>query len=84
MKRTVIGVNSPQAGDRALMPEMPHTCEYHGEARSVGGGDHVAVTHRAARLDHRGRPGLGNRLEAVGEGKERVRRGDRALRQAGC
>ena len=62
----------PQAGDWALMPEMAHTGEDHGEAGSVGRRDHIGVAHRAARLDHRGRPGLGDHLQPVGEGEERI------------
>src|SRR4029079_2063688 len=40
--------------DHALMPEMPHAREHHGEAGMIGGGDHLVVAQRAARLDHRG------------------------------
>ena len=63
------------------MPEVPHAGEHHGDAVLVGGGDHLVVAHRAARLDHRRGAGLGRREQAVGEGEEGVRGDDRALGQ---
>ena len=35
----------------SLVPEVPPSREDHGEAVFVGGGDHLGVTHRSARLD---------------------------------
>ena len=64
-----------------LMPEVAHAGEDHGEAALVGGGDHLVVAHRAARLDDRRGAGLGRREQPVGEGEERVRGDDRAARQ---
>ena len=64
------------------MPEMPHAGEHHGDAVRVGGGDHVVVAHRAARLDDRRGAGLDGRQQAVGEGEEGVGGDDRALGQA--
>ena len=76
----------PNARDEArrradLVPEVPHAGEHHRQAGLVGGGDHLLVADRAARLDHRGRAGLGRGEQAVGEGEEGVggdRRADRA------
>jgi hypothetical protein len=47
----------------------------------VGGGDHLVVAHRAARLDDRGRARIDRRLQAVGEREERVGGDHRALGQ---
>ena len=55
-----------------LMPEVAQAGEHHGEARRVGGGDHLVVAHRAAGLDDRRRARLRHHIEPVGEGKERV------------
>ena len=48
---------------------------------AVRRGDDLGVAHRAAGLDHRGRPRLDRRDQAVGEGEEGVRGDDRAVRQ---
>jgi hypothetical protein len=47
----------------------------HGDARFVGCGDHLAVAHRSARLDHGGHPGVGQDQQAVGEREEGVTSG---------
>ncbi len=65
----------------ALMPEMPRAGEDHGKPGGVGGFDDIVVAHRAAWLDHRRRARFCRGEQAVGEGKERVRRDDRAFRQ---
>jgi hypothetical protein len=52
------------------MPEMPYTGEHHGDAVIVRGLDHIAVAHRAARLDHRGGAGLDRDKESVREWEE--------------
>ena len=76
------GAGAPRLGARdALVAEMPHAGEHHRQARFVGGGDHLLVADRAARLDHRRRARLGRGQQAVGEGEEGVgrhRRADRA------
>ena len=56
---------------RPSVPEVAHAGEHHRDAALVGGGDHLVVAHRAARLDHagwrrhrpprRGRRGTGRR-----------------------
>ena len=38
---------------RTSVPEVAHAGEHHRDAVLVGGGDHLVVAHRAARLDHR-------------------------------
>ena len=38
----------------------------------VGGGDHLGVAHRTARLDHGADAGLRGRIDAVAEGEERI------------
>ena len=48
------------------MAEVAHTGEDHGDPGLVGGGDHLGVAHRAARLDHRADAGLGRGLELGG------------------
>ena len=60
------------------MPEVPAAGEDHREVVLVGGGDDLGVALRAARLDHRGRPGGGYRVEPVAEREEGVRRRHRA------
>ena len=62
------------------MPEVAHAGEQHREAGLVGGGDHLVVADRAARLDDRGRAGFGRGEQAVGEREEGVRRDRRADR----
>src|SRR6266404_1518755 len=59
---------------RLSVQKVPHPREHHGQTEPVRRCDHVRVAHRATRLDHGGRPGLGRFLHAVGERKERVRR----------
>src|SRR5271154_376996 len=41
------------------VPEVALGGEHHGGALLVGGGHHIAVLHRPARLDHDGHPGGG-------------------------
>jgi hypothetical protein len=59
------------------MPEVAASGEDHGQPLLVGGGDHLGVAHRPARLHDRGRPGASDGIEAVAKWKERVRCGDR-------
>ena len=66
-----------------LVPEMPPAREHHRQALLVGGGDHFGVAHRAAGLHDGGRAGGGDRVEAIAERKERVRRGDGSGQRAG-
>ena len=66
----------------ASVPEVAHAGEDHGQARLVGGGDHLVVAHRAAGLDHRGGAGLGRGQQAVGEGEEGVGGDDRSPARA--
>ena len=80
IRRTSELLSSPSQGERS-MPEMPDAGEHHGDAVLVGGGDHLVVAHRAARLDDRRRAGLDRRQQPVGEGEERVRRDHRAFGQ---
>src|SRR5207248_579861 len=70
--------------DFHLVAEVAHAGEHHGDAALVGRGDHLVVTHAAARLYHRRGARFGERFEAVTERKEGVR-GDGAAceRQAG-
>ncbi len=56
----------------ASVAEVAFAGEDHGDAVFVGGGDHLVVADRAARLDHRRDPGRGRRVEAVAEREERV------------
>ena len=58
------------------MPEMPAAREHHRQAALVGRGDHLRITHRSARLHDRRGAGVGQRVEAVAERKERVGRGN--------
>src|SRR5204863_4627040 len=58
--------------------EVPHAGEHHGDAMLVGRLDHLVVAQAAARLDHRLRTRLRERVEAVAEGKEGIRRHSRA------
>src|SRR5690348_14834309 len=56
------------------MAEMPHSREYHRHAVLVGGGNHLGVAHRAARLDHGADARDGGGVDAVAEREEGVRR----------
>ena len=51
------------------MPEMPDAGEHHGDAGRVGGGDHLVVAHRAARLDHGRRARFDRRSSPSAKGK---------------
>src|SRR5688572_27479661 len=55
------------------MPEVAYAGEHHRDAALVGGGDDFGIAHAAAGLDHRDGAGLGQRIEAVAERKERIR-----------
>src|SRR6266436_9694191 len=57
-----------------LMPEMPGAGEYHGDPVIVRRLDHLAIAHRAARLDHGGSAGFDRDQKPVSERKERVGR----------
>ena len=61
------------------MPKMPHAGEHHGQAGVIGSGDDLVVALGAAGLDDRRRPGVGDGLHPIGEGKEGVGRRDRPL-----
>ncbi len=63
------------------MPEVANAGKDHREALLIGGGDHLRVAERPARLDHGGRAGFRRGEEPVGEGKERVGCDDRAFGQ---
>ncbi|ABA48884.1 hypothetical protein BURPS1710b_3404 [Burkholderia pseudomallei 1710b] len=58
--------------------EVAHARHDHRDVVLVGGGDHLVVAHRAARLDHAGRARRDDDVEAVAEREERVRRDGRA------
>src|SRR5216684_2021779 len=66
---------------RALMPEMPGAGEYHGDAVIVRCLDHLAIAHRAARLDHGGRTSLDRHHQPIRKREERVGGHHRALRE---
>ncbi len=70
----------PAACPRSV-PEMPQTGEHHGDTGLVGGIDYRLIIHRAARLDHRGRPGCDRRQEAVREREKGIGGNHRILRQ---
>ena len=63
------------------MAKEPHAGEHHRGTGRVCCRDHLLVTHRAARLDHRGRTGRDGGFQAVGERKESVRGHHAAARQ---
>ena len=56
----------------ALMPEVPPSGEHHREPVLIGGGDHLGVAYRTARLDDGGRAGGRDRFESIAKWKERV------------
>src|SRR5690349_17539051 len=60
------------------MPEMAHAGEHHRNAALVGRRDHLVVAYAAAGLDDRDRAVIGNDVEAVAKGKERIGRHHRA------
>ena len=57
---------------KPLVPEVADSCENHGQTPLVGGGDHLVVTNRTARLDHAGGAGFRGGNHPVGEREERV------------
>src|SRR5260370_20737471 len=57
----------------ASMPEMPNSCENHGQAVFVAGGDGVLVAQGAAGLDDGSNAGAGGFIDIVAERKEGVR-----------
>src|SRR5258706_6977115 len=84
---------SPHTGDRPLVPrygtsglspvscsvpEVSHARENHRDAVLVGGGDHLAVAHAAAGLDHGARARRGDHVESVAKRKEGIGGHDRA------
>ena len=52
--------------------EVAHAGEDHGDAALVRCGDHLGVAQAATGLDHRRRAGVGERIQAVAEGKESI------------
>src|SRR5690606_17890127 len=62
----------------ASVPEVPYPGEHHRDAVLVGGGDGLAVAHRAPGLDHRADAGFGRGIDAIAEREEGVRGHDRA------
>jgi uncharacterized integral membrane protein len=54
----------------ALVPEVAHAGEDHRQAGLVGGGDHLVVADRAARLDHRRGARLDRRQQPSAKGKK--------------
>ena len=65
------------------MLELPFPGEDHDQAVLVGRGDDLLVADRSARLDDRGHPGGGDRVEAVPEREEGVAGRRPALGPAG-
>src|SRR5947199_5631879 len=63
--------------------KVPFTCEDHGDIELVGLGDVLLVAHRSTGLDDHRDTGFGRRLDAVGEGIERVTRARAALGASG-
>ena len=63
------------------VPEVADAGENHGNAQLIGGGNYVLILHRPPWLNDRGGSGLGNGFKAIGEGKEGIRGGDRALQR---
>ena len=61
------------------MPEMPNSGKQHGQPEPVGGGDYFGIALRTAGLNDGGGSGSGNFFHAIGERKERVGGGNRAL-----
>jgi hypothetical protein len=57
------------------MPKVAHAREHYGEARFIGGFDHLVVAHRSAGLDHGGWRGPGDDVKA------HLRRAPAAARQ---
>src|SRR5680860_825680 len=56
--------------------EVSRSREVHRDAGRVGGSDDLFVTYRPAWLYDGSHPTVDERLEPVGEGEERIRRGD--------
>ncbi len=54
------------------MPKMAHAGENHREVGVIGGGDHLIVANRAARLYNRRGARLRRRNQSVGKGKKGV------------
>src|SRR3990172_1134492 len=54
------------------MPEVAHAGEHHGDTALIGGGNHLVVAQAAAGLDHGGRTGIDDHVEAVAEREKGV------------
>ena len=70
MLRDASWSDAPQ--HEALVPEVAHAGEHHGQACFVGGCDHLRVAHRPSGLDHGGGAGRDDHLQPVRERKERI------------
>jgi len=68
-------MNSVSSGLGNLVPEMPLPREHHGEAVFIGRGNDLCIAHGAARLDDGRCACGGERIQAVAEREERIRRG---------
>src|SRR5215218_7355237 len=61
-----------QARGGGSVLEVATACEDHRDTGRVGGGDHLGVPHRPARLDDRADARIDRELRTVGEGEEGV------------
>src|SRR5690348_16621389 len=61
------------AGRCTSVQKVPHARKHHGETQPVGGGDHIPIPDRSARLYDGGCSGRGQRLHPVGKREERIR-----------
>ena len=59
-------------GGLSAVAEVTYSSEDHGKIEPVGGFDHLVIAHGPSGLDDGGRTGLGDYLQAIGEGKEGV------------
>lgn len=59
------------------MPKVSDAREDHRDVPLIRGADHFRVAHAAARLNNRDRAVVGDDIEAISEGEERVRRDNR-------
>ena len=65
------------------MPKVADAGEDHRDVFLVRRRDHLLVPDRAARLNHGGRPGLGENLESIPKREEGIGGGHRSLQRAG-
>ena len=59
---------------KVLMPKMAHPCKDHGQPRVIGGGNHVIILNRPARLNHRCCACVGGGQQTISKREKRIQK----------